>query len=144
MGDHLAGSGPRIMERVAGERNWALSAGREKEEKLRYRRSRVKGSSPETLLCGEGTAALPGQKQDQYDTVHRKRHYKAALVVTCWTVLLGKSRRFLQKPLSRGSEPLLSVQRKLKYIALTGVSRAVKEGEKVSGDQYATMESVVF
>lgn len=27
------------------------------------------------------------------------------------------------------------------YIALTGVSRAVKEGEKVSGDQYATMES---
>ena len=28
-----------------------------------------------------------------------------------------------------------------KYIALTGVSRAVKEGEKVSGDQYATMES---
>lgn len=28
-----------------------------------------------------------------------------------------------------------------KYVALTGVSRAVKEGEKISGDQYAMLES---
>lgn len=59
------------------------------------------------------------------------------------TVLLGKK---LQ--VSSGSPYLVEQEphcflftEEPKYIALTGVSRAVKEGEKVSGDQYATMES---
>ena len=72
-----------------------------------------------------------------------KRHYKAAQVADMLTVLLGKK---LQ--VSSGSPYLVEQEphcflftEEPKYIALTGVSRAVKEGEKVSGDQYATMES---
>ena len=51
MGDHLQ------------ERNWGIVRWKRKRGKAWYRRSRVKGSSPETSAMWRRTAAAPGQKQ---------------------------------------------------------------------------------
>lgn len=68
---------------------------------------------------------------------------KASQAADMLTVLLGKH---LQP--SPGSPYLIEREphcfqftEEPKYVALTGVSRAVKEGEKISGDQYAMLES---
>ena len=61
MGDHLQ-EVARIMERVAGE-ELGYCPLEEKRGKVWYRRSRVKGSSPETSAMWRRTAAAPGQKQ---------------------------------------------------------------------------------
>ena len=61
MGDHLQ-EVARIMDGWQ-ERNWGIVRWKRKRGKAWYRRSRVKGSSPETSAMWRRTAAAPGQKQ---------------------------------------------------------------------------------
>ena len=133
MGDHLQ-EVARIMERVAGEELGYCPL----EEKKR--KSLVQALKSEGIIARDLCYV---EKDGSSSGTEAKRHYKAAQVADMLTVLLGKK---LQ--VSSGSPYLVEQEphcflftEEPKYIALTGVSRAVKEGEKVSGDQYATMES---
>lgn len=143
MGDHLQ-EVARIMERVAGE-ELGYCPLEEKKRKSLVQALKSEGIIARDLCYVEKDGSSSGTEAGISMTLStEKRHYKAAQVVAdMLTVLLGKK---LQ--VSSGSPYLVEQEphcflftEEPKYIALTGVSRAVKEGEKVSGDQYATMES---
>ena len=136
MGDHL-------QERVAGE-ELGYCPLEEKKRKSLVQALKSEGIIARDLCYVEKDGSSSGTEAGISMTLStEKRHYKAAQVADMLTVLLGKK---LQ--VSSGSPYLVEQEphcflftEEPKYIALTGVSRAVKEGEKVSGDQYATMES---
>ena len=140
MGDHLQ-EVARIMERVAGE-ELGYCPLEEKKRKSLVQALKSEGITARDLCYVEKDGSSSGTEAGISMTLStEKRHYKA--VADMLTVLLGKK---LQ--VSSGSPYLVEQEphcflftEEPKYIALTGVSRAVKEGEKVSGDQYATMES---
>ena len=142
MGDHLQ-EVARIMERVAGE-ELGYCPLEEKKRKSLVQALKSEGIIARDLCYVEKDGSSSGTEAGISMTLStEKRHYKAAQVADMLTVLLGKK---LQ--VSSGSPYLVEQEphcflftEEPKYIALTGVSRAVKEGEKVSGDQYATMES---
>ena len=142
MGDHLQ-EVARIMERVAGE-ELGYCPLEEKKRKSLVQALKSEGIIARDLCSVEKDGSSSGTEAGISMTLStEKRHYKAAQVADMLTVLLGKK---LQ--VSSGSPYLVEQEphcflftEEPKYIALTGVSRAVKEGEKVSGDQYATMES---
>ena len=139
MGDHLQ-EVARIMERVAGE-ELGYCPLEEKKRKSLVQALKSEGIIARDLCYVEKDGSSSGTEAGISMTLStEKRHYKAAQVADMLTVLLGKK---LQ--VSSGSPYLVEhcflFTEEPKYIALTGVSRAVKEGEKVSGDQYATMES---
>ena len=142
MGDHLQ-EVARIMERVAGE-ELGYCPLEEKKRKSLVQALKSEGITARDLCYVEKDGSSSGTEAGISMTLStEKRHYKAAQVADMLTVLLGKK---LQ--VSSGSPYLVEQEphcflftEEPKYIALTGVSRAVKEGEKVSGDQYATMES---
>ena len=141
MGDHLQ-EVARIMERVAAEE----LGYRPLEEKKR--KGLVQALKSERIAARDlcymqrdgGNCGMAGISM----TLSTERpRYKATQVADMLTVLLGK-----RLQVSSGSPYLVEQEphcflftEEPKYIALTGVSRAVKEGEKVSGDQFATMES---
>ena len=133
----------RIMERVAGE-ELGYCPLEEKKRKSLVQALKSEGIIARDLCYVEKDGSSSGTEAGISMTLStEKRHYKAAQVADMLTVLLGKK---LQ--VSSGSPYLVEQEphcflftEEPKYIALTGVSRAVKEGEKVSGDQYATMES---
>ena len=142
MGDHLQ-EVARIMERVAGE-ELGYCPLEEKKRKSLVQALKSEGIIARDLCYVEKDGSSSGAEAGISMTLStEKRHYKAEQVADMLTVLLGKK---LQ--VSSGSPYLVEQEphcflftEEPKYIALTGVSRAVKEGEKVSGDQYATMES---
>lgn len=141
MGDHLQ-EVARIMERVAGE-ELGYRPLEEKKRKGLVQALKSEGITAKDLCYtqkAEGDCGMTGISM----TLSTDRpHCKAARVADMLTVLLGK-----RLQVSSGSPYLVEQEphcflftEEPKYIALTGVSRAVKEGEKVSGDQFATMES---
>lgn len=137
MGDHLQ-EVAKIMERVAGE-ELDYQPLEEKKKKSLIQALRVEKIIAKDL-CYIQDAGTTGISMTLYTD---KMRCKASQVADILTVLLQKN---LQP--SPGSPYLVEREphsfifvEEPGYIALTGVSRAVKEGEKVSGDQYATMES---
>lgn len=142
MGDHLQ-EVARIMERVAGE-ELGYCPLEEKKRKSLVQALKSEGITARDLCYVQKDGDNSGTEAGISMTLTtEKPHYKAAQVADMLTVLLGKH---LQ--VSSGSPYLVEREphcflftEEPKYIALTGVSRAVKEGEKVSGDQFATMES---
>ena len=144
MGDHLQ-EVARIMERVAGE-ELGYCPLEEKKRKSLVQALKSEGIIARDLCYVEKDGSSSGTEAGISMTLStEKRHYKAAQVADMLTVLLGKK---LQ--VSSGSPYLVEQEphcflftEEPKYIALTGVSRAVKEGENVWGDQFATMESEI-
>ncbi len=137
MGDHLQ-EVAKIMERVAGE-ELDYQPLEEKKKKSLIQALRAEKIIAKDL-CYIQDAGTTGISMTLYTD---KMRCKASQVADILTVLLQKN---LQP--SPGSPYLVEREphsfifvEEPGYIALTGVSRAVKEGEKVSGDQYATMES---
>lgn len=137
MGDHLQ-EVAKIMERVAGE-ELDYQPLEEKKKKSLIQALRAEKIIAKDL-CYIQDAGTTGISMTLYTD---KLRCKASQVADILTVLLQKN---LQP--SPGSPYLVEREphsfifvEEPGYIALTGVSRAVKEGEKVSGDQYATMES---
>lgn len=137
MGDHLQ-EVAKIMERVAGE-ELDYQPLEEKKKKSLIQALRTEKIIAKDL-CYIQDAGTTGISMTLYTD---KMRCKASQVADILTVLLQKN---LQP--SPGSPYLVEREphsfifvEEPGYIALTGVSRAVKEGEKVSGDQYATMES---
>lgn len=141
MGDHLQ-EVARIMERVAGE-ELGYCPLEEKKKKSLIQALRSEGITARDICYvqkdreGSGTAGISMTLSSD------RPHCKATQAADILTVLLEKH---LQP--SPGSPYLVEQEphcflftEEPKYIALTGVSRAVKEGEKVSGDQFATLES---
>lgn len=139
MGDHLQ-TVARIMEQVAGE-------------ELCYRPVETKrGKNLTQALRAEGILAgelcYVRKKGGDFGGISmtlstERTGCKASQAADMLTVLLG---RHLQP--SPGCPYLIEKEphcylftEEPKYVALTGVSRAVKEGEKVSGDQYTLLES---
>lgn len=151
MGDHLQ-EVARIMEMIAKEeleyhpleeklRHLLTQALREEgilARELCYVRNGAAGAQTENgrdgrRLQGGLSMTLSSEKSTQ----------KASRVADILSVLTGKH---LQP--SPGSPYLVEKEphsflflEEPGYIALTGVSRAVKEGERISGDQYALLES---
>ena len=142
MGDHLQ-EVARIMERVAGE-ELGYCPLEEKKRKSLVQALKSEGIIARDLCYVQKDGKNSGTEAGISMTLStEKPRCKAAQVADMLTVLLGKH---LQ--VSSGSPYLVEREphcflftEEPKYIALTGVSRAVKEGEKVSGDQFATMES---
>ena len=141
MGDHLQ-EVARIMERVAGE-ELGYRPLEEKKRKGLVQALKSEGITAKDLCYMRKSGESSGMTGISMTLSTDRAHCKAARVADMLTVLLG---RRLQ--VSSGSPYLVEQEphcflftEEPKYIALTGVSRAVKEGEKVSGDQYATMES---
>lgn len=142
MGDHLQEIA-RIMERVAGE-ELGYRPLEEKKRKGLVQALRSEGITASEICYvrkEEGNSGMAAGISMTLST--EKLHYKAAQVADMLTVLLGK-----RLQVSSGSSYLVEQEphcflftEEPKYIVLTGVSRAVKEGEKISGDQFATMES---
>lgn len=137
MGDHLQ-EVAKIMELVAGE-ELDYQPLEEKKKKSLIQALRAEKIIAKDL-CYIQDAGTTGISMTLYTD---KMRCKASQVADILTVLLQKN---LQP--SPGSPYLVEREphsfifvEEPGYIALTGVSRAVKEGEKVSGDQYATMES---
>ena len=141
MGDHLQ-EVARIMERVAGE-ELGYRPLEEKKQKGLVQALKSEGITAKDLCYVQKEETDGGTSGISMTLSTDKPHYKAAGVADMLTVLLGK-----RLQVSSGSPYLVEQEphcflftEEPKYIALTGVSRAVKEGEKVSGDQFATMES---
>ena len=137
MGDHLQ-EVAKIMERVAGE-ELDYQPLEEKKKKGLIQALRAERIIAKDLCYIQDDRATGISMTLWTD----KMRCKASQVADILTVLLQKK---LQP--SPGSPYLVEKEphcflfiEEPRYIALTGVSRAVKEGEKVSGDQYATMES---
>ena len=137
MGDHLQ-EVARLMERVAGEELDYQPLDEKKKKNLiqALRAERIIAKD----LCYIRDARIRGISMTLWTD---KMRCEASQVADMLTVLLQKN---LQA--SPGSPYLVEREahcflfiEEPEYIALTGVSRAVKEGEKVSGDQYATLES---
>ncbi len=142
MGDHLQ-EVARIMERVAGE-ELGYCPLEEKKRKSLIQALKSEGIIARDLCYVQKDGKNSGTEAGISMTLStEKPRCKAAQVADMLTVLLGK-----RLQVSSGSPYLVEQEphcflftEEPKYIALTGVSRAVKEGEKISGDQYATMES---
>lgn len=137
MGEHLQ-EVAKIMERVAGEELEYLPLPERKKRNL-TQALRAEGITAKELCYLRDARGMGISMTLSTD----RRHCKATQVADMLTVLLKKH---LQT--SPGSPYLVEREPQCflfteepGYIALTGVSRAVKEGEKVSGDQYATLES---
>ena len=137
MGDHLQ-EVARIMERVAGEELDYQPLEEKKKKSLiqALRAERIIAKD----LCYIQDARATGISMTLWTD---KMRCKASQVADILTVLLQK-----QLQPSPGSPYLVEREphcflfvEEPRYVALTGVSRAVKEGEKVSGDQYAALES---
>ena len=119
-----------------------LPAGRGKaEEKASSRHCIVRGLRQQSYVIFEKKGATANGISMILST--ERSGCKASQAADMLTVLLGKH---LQP--SPGSPYLIEREphcfqftEEPKYVALTGVSRAVKEGEKISGDQYAMLES---
>lgn len=138
MGDHLQ-TVARIMERVAGEELVYLPL----EEKKRKSLTQAFGSEgiQARELCYVRKKSIPGGISMTLST--ERSGCKALQAADMLTVLLGK--RLQPSP---GSPYLIEKEphcflftEEPGYVALTGVSRALKEGEKISGDQYTMLES---
>lgn len=141
MGDHLQ-EVARIMERVAGE-ELGYRPLEEKKRKGLVQALKSEGITAKDLCYTQKEEGDCGMTGISMTLSTDRPHCKAARVADMLTVLLGK-----RLQVSSGSPYLVEQEphcflftEEPKYIALTGVSRAVKEGEKVSGDQFATMES---
>ena len=141
MGDHLQ-EVARIMERVAAE-ELGYRPVEEKKRKGLVQALKSEGITAKDLCYMQKEGTECGTAGISMTLSTERPRYKATQVADMLTVLLG---RHLQ--VSSGSPYLVEQEphcflftEEPKYIALTGVSRAVKEGEKVSGDQFATMES---
>lgn len=138
MGDHLQ-TVARIMERVAGEELVYLPL----EEKKRKSLTQAFGSEgiQARELCYVRKKSISGGISMTLST--ERSGCKASQAADMLTVLLGK--RLQPSP---GSPYLIEKEphcflftEEPGYVALTGVSRALKEGEKISGDQYTMLES---
>ena len=144
MGDHLQ-EVARIMERVAGE-ELGYCPLEEKKRKSLVQALKSEGIIARDLCYVEKDGSSSGTEAGISMTLStEKRHYKAAQVADMLTVLLGKK---LQ--VSSGSPYLVEQEphcflftEEPKYIALTGVSRAVKERSFVLGDQFASLLSYI-
>lgn len=142
MGDHLQ-EVARIMERVAGE-ELGYRPLEEKKRKSLVQALRSEGITARELCYVRKDGRNSGMPAGISMTLSTDRlRLKAEQVADMLTVLLGK-----RLQVSSGSPYLVEQEphcflftEEPKYIALTGVSRAVKEGEKISGDQFAAMES---
>ena len=141
MGDHLQ-EVARIMERVAGE-ELGYRPLEEKKRRGLVQALKSEGIVAKDLCYMQRDGEVPGRTGISMTLATDRPRCKATQVADMLTVLLGKH---LQ--VSSGSPYLVEQEphcflftEEPKYIALTGVSRAVKEGEKISGDQFATMES---
>lgn len=145
MGDHLQ-EVARIMERVAVE-ELVYRPLEEKKKKVFVQALWSEGIRAKDLCYIQKGKETIGGDTGQITGISmtlstEKAQYKAMQVADMLTVLSGKH---LQP--SAGSQYLVEREphcflfmEEPKYVALTGVSRAVKEGEKISGDQYAALE----
>lgn len=141
MGDHLQ-EVARIMERVAAE-ELGYRPLEEKKRKGLVQALKSEGIAAKDLCYMQEDGGDGGMAGISMTLSTERPRYKATQVADMLTVLLGK-----RLQVSSGSPYMVEQEphcflftEEPKYIALTGVSRAVKEGEKVSGDQFATMES---
>lgn len=141
MGDHLQ-EVARIMERVA-EEELGYCPLEEKKRKGLVQALKSEGITAKELCYMQKCGTDAGETGISMTLSTDRPRCKATQVADMLTVLLGKR---LQA--SSGSPYLVEQEphcflftEEPKYIALTGVSRAVKEGEKISGDQFATLES---
>ena len=139
MGDHLQ-TVARIMEQVAGE-EMCYRPVEEKRRKNLVQALHSEGIAAAELCYIRKKGAAANGISMILST--ERSGCKASQAADMLTVLLGKH---LQP--SPGSPYLIEREphcfqftEEPKYVALTGVSRAVKEGEKISGDQYAMLES---
>lgn len=139
MGDHLQ-TVARIMEQVAGE-EMCYRPVEEKRRKSLVQALHSEGIAAAELCYIRKKGAAANGISMILST--ERSGCKASQAADMLTVLLGKH---LQP--SPGSPYLIEREphcfqftEEPKYVALTGVSRAVKEGEKISGDQYAMLES---
>ena len=141
MGDHLQ-EVARIMERVAGE-ELDYRPLEEKKGRGLIQALRSEGITAKDLCYVQKGKEDSGTAGISMTLTTEKVCYPASKVADILTVLLEK-----RLQVSPGSPCLVEQEphcflfvEEPGYIALTGVSRAVKEGEKVSGDQFATLES---
>lgn len=141
MGDHLQ-EVARIMERVAGE-ELGYRPLEEKKRKGLVQALKSEGITAKDLCYMQKCGTDAGETGISMTLSTDRPRCKATQVADMLTVLLGK-----RLQVSSGSPYLVEQEphcflftEEPKYIALTGVSRAVKEGEKISGDQFATLES---
>lgn len=139
MGDHLQ-TVARVMEQVAGE-DMCYRPVEDKRRKSLIQALRSEGIIAEELCYIQKDGVSANGISMILSTV--RSGCKASQVADMLTVLLGR-----QLQPSPGSSYLIEREphcfqftEEPKYVVLTGVSRAVKEGEKISGDQYAMLES---
>ena len=141
MGDHLQ-EVARIMERVAGE-ELGYRPLEEKKQKGLVQALKSEGITAKDLCYVQKEETDGGTSGISMTLSTERSGCKASQAADMLTVLLGK--RLQPSP---GSPYLIEKEphcflftEEPGYVALTGVSRALKEGEKISGDQYTMLES---